>query len=103
MKLIAYLAAGSALAIGVAAAQTQDKVLTAALTVKTAGHTTAVHGKVDDPKVGDFLFLHRSGPIGRGEGGQLHRPGTRDLSADARPRNARVDGRQDARKRRVTA
>jgi len=56
MKLIAYLAAGAALAIGVAAAQTQDKVLTAALTVKTVGHTTAVHGKVADPKLADFLF-----------------------------------------------
>jgi len=56
MKLIAYLAAGSALAFGVVAAQTQDKVLTAALTVKTVGHATAVHGKTADPKVGDFLF-----------------------------------------------
>ena len=56
MKLIGYVAAGSALAFGVVAAQTQDKVLTAALTVKTVGHTTAVHGKAADPKVGDFLF-----------------------------------------------
>jgi hypothetical protein len=56
MKLIGYLAAGSTLAFGVVAAQTQDKVLTAALTVKTVGHTTAVHGKAADPKVGDFLF-----------------------------------------------
>jgi len=81
MKLIASLAAGSALAIGVAAAQTQDKVLTAALTVKTAGHTTAVHGKVDDPKVGDFLFCidqDRSGAAKvvnfTGQGRVIYRP-----------------------------
>ena len=56
MKLIASLAAALSLAAGVIAAQTQDKVLTATLTVKTAGHTTAIHGKSSDPKVSDFLF-----------------------------------------------
>jgi hypothetical protein len=56
MKTFAYLAAAAALASGVAAAQTQDKVLTASVTVKTAGHTTAVHGKSADAKQGDFLF-----------------------------------------------
>jgi hypothetical protein len=56
MKLIPLVAAGSALAIGIATAQTQDKVLTAHLTLKTVGHTTAVHGKPADPKMGDFLF-----------------------------------------------
>ena len=56
MKFIVSLAAGCAFTVGAVAAQTQDKVLTAVLTVKTAGHTTAVHGKVADPKVGDFLF-----------------------------------------------
>ena len=56
MKFIALLAAGFCLAIGVVTAQTQEKVLTASLTVKTGGHTTAVHGKAADPKIGDFLF-----------------------------------------------
>ena len=56
MKFIALLAAGFCLAIGVVTAQTQDKVLTASLTVKTVGHTTAVHGKAADPKGSDFLF-----------------------------------------------
>ena len=92
MKLIAYFAAGSAVAFGVVAAQTQDKVLTAALTVKTVGHTTAVHGKAADPKVGDFLFCIDQDRVGRRQADQLHRPRTRDLSADPRPRNARLDG-----------
>jgi hypothetical protein len=56
MKLSVLVAAAFALAIGVVTAQTQDKVLTADLTLKTLGHTTAVHGKSADPKVGDFLF-----------------------------------------------
>jgi len=56
MKTIAYLAATAALMSGVVAAQSQDKVLTASVTVKTVGHTTAVHGKTADPKQGDFLF-----------------------------------------------
>lgn len=56
MKLIACTAATIAFASGLVAAQPQDKVLTATVTVKTVGHTTAVHGKVADPKQGDFLF-----------------------------------------------
>ncbi len=56
MKLSVLVAAAFALAIGVVTAQTQDKVLTADLTLNTLGHTTAVHGKSADPKVGDFLF-----------------------------------------------
>ena len=56
MKFIALVVAASSLAIGVVTAQTQDKVLAASLTVKTVGHTTAVHGKAADPKIGDFLF-----------------------------------------------
>ncbi len=81
MKLIACLAAGPALAIGLAASQTQDTVLNAALTVKTSGHTTAVHGKVDDRKVGDFLFCidqDRSGAAKSinftGQGRVIYRP-----------------------------
>ena len=56
MKLIACVAAGLSLGVSVLAAQSQEKVLTATLTVKTAGHTTAIHGKSADPKGSDFLF-----------------------------------------------
>jgi hypothetical protein len=49
--MVTVIGAGSVLA-----AQTQDKTLTATVTLKTVGHTTAVHGKVADPKQGDFLF-----------------------------------------------
>ena len=56
MKYLSCLAIASVLAIGAVAAQTPDKVLTAAVTIKTQGRTTAVHGKSADPKVGDFLF-----------------------------------------------
>jgi len=46
-------------------AQAADKTLRATVTLKTVGYTTAVHGKVADPKQGDFLFCvdqERSGP-----------------------------------------
>jgi hypothetical protein len=56
MKRFSGLVMAFAIAIGVAAAQAQDKVLTAAVTIKTEGRTTAVHGKSADPKLGDFLF-----------------------------------------------
>ena len=56
MRHLSCLTLAVALAAGVVAAQTTDKVLTAALTIKTEGRTTAVHGKSADPKVGDFLF-----------------------------------------------
>ena len=56
MNHFSYLVIGCSLAAGVVAAQTQDKVLTAAVTIKTTGHATAVHGKANDPKLGDFLF-----------------------------------------------
>ena len=56
MKKFSGLVTALAIVIGAASAQTQDKVLTAAVTIKTEGRTTAVHGKSADPKLGDFLF-----------------------------------------------
>lgn len=44
------------IAAAAASAQAPDRTLTATVTVKTSGHTTAVHGKSADPKQGDFLF-----------------------------------------------
>ena len=81
MNRFSCLMIGLALGIGVVAAQTQDKVLTATLTIKTSGRTTAVHGKSADPKVGDFLFCidqERTGaakPVTfTGEGRVIYRP-----------------------------
>lgn len=34
----------------------QEKTLTSTVTIKTAGHTTAVHGTSADPRQGEFLF-----------------------------------------------
>lgn len=56
MKYLSCVLASIVAASGVIAAQGQDKTLSATLTVQTVGHTTAVHGKVADPKQGDFLF-----------------------------------------------
>ena len=56
MRRFSCLVIGLAVAAGAGAAQTQDKVLAAAITIKTEGRTTAVHGKTADPKLGDFLF-----------------------------------------------
>ena len=56
MKRFSCLVIGCLLACVVVGAQTQDKVLTATVTIKTLGRATAVHGKTTDPKLGDFLF-----------------------------------------------
>jgi len=81
MKIVALVAAASTLAISAVTAQTQDRVLTADLTVKTVGHTTAVHGKAADAKAGDFLFCidqDRSGGAKAvnftGQGRVIYRP-----------------------------
>jgi hypothetical protein len=44
------------MAANVVAAQSQNKELSGTLTIKSAGRSTAVHGKSADPKVGEFLF-----------------------------------------------
>ena len=80
MKRFSCLMIGLALGIGAVVAQTQDKVLTATLTIKTSGRTTAVHGKSADPKVGDFLFCIDHEQAGTkpvtftGEGRVIYRP-----------------------------
>ena len=56
MRALSYLPIAIAAAVTVSAAQPQDKTLTATVTIKTLGHTTAVHGKAADPGQGDFLF-----------------------------------------------
>jgi hypothetical protein len=65
MKLFSCVVIALGAAFSLVAAQAQEKTLTAAVTVKTVGYTTAVHGKFADPKQGDFLFCidqDRSGP-----------------------------------------
>ena len=65
MKLVSCVVIAIGAAFSLAAAQAQDKTLTAAVTVKTVGYTTAVHGKFVDSTQGDFLFCidqERSGP-----------------------------------------
>ena len=65
MKLFSCVMIGIGAAFDMVAAQAQDKTLTAAVTLKTVGHTTAVHGKAADQKQGDFLFCidqERPGP-----------------------------------------
>ena len=56
MKFSSCIFALMIAAAGASIAQSQDKTLAATVTVKTVGHTTAVHGKAADPKQGDFLF-----------------------------------------------
>ena len=80
MKYLPGLVIGLALATSLAA-QTQDKVLTATLTIKTQGRTTAVHGKSSDAKLGDFLFCidQEQGGAAKaitftGEGRVIYRP-----------------------------
>lgn len=79
MTRCAYLVIGCLTAVNVVAAQAQDKTLSATLTVKTAGRSTAVHGKSADPKLGDFLFCidNEAGakPVNfTGEGRVIYRP-----------------------------
>jgi hypothetical protein len=65
MKLFSCVVIAAGVAANVMTAQTPDRTLTATVTLKTAGYTTAVHGKAADPKQGDFLFCidqERSGP-----------------------------------------
>ena len=56
MQRLSYVFTAIVAASGVMGAQAQDKTLSATVTLKTVGHTTAVHGKTADPKQGDFLF-----------------------------------------------
>lgn len=42
--------------VALASTRAQEKTLSSTITIKTAGYTTAVHGKSADPKQGDFLF-----------------------------------------------
>lgn len=56
MKHFVYALIGSVTVVTVASARAQDQTLTATVTIKTSGYTTAVHGKSSDPKQGDFLF-----------------------------------------------
>jgi hypothetical protein len=81
MKYCSGLVMAFTIAIGTVAAQTQDKVLTAAVTIKTEGRTTAVHGKSADPKLGDFLFCIDQDQAGAakavnftGQGRVIYRP-----------------------------
>jgi hypothetical protein len=65
MRLLSFVVMAIGAAFGIVVAQAQDKTLTATVTLKTVGHTTAVHGKPADPKQGDFLFCidqERPGP-----------------------------------------
>jgi hypothetical protein len=81
MQAFSFAMTGFAVATLVVAAQPQDKVLTATVTIKTVGRTTAVHGKVADPKQGDFLFCIDQEQTGAakainftGEGRVIYRP-----------------------------
>ncbi len=56
MRAVSCLLTAIAAGVAVVAAEVQDKTLTATVTMKTVGHTTAVHGRVADPNQGDFLF-----------------------------------------------
>lgn len=79
MTRFLYLVIGCLGAMHAVAAQSQDKVLNATLTIKSAGRATAVHGKSADPKVGEFLFCIDQEAGARpvtfaGEGRVIYRP-----------------------------
>ena len=78
MMRYAYLGIGCLIGLTVVYGQPQERVLNGTLTIKTAGRSTAVHGKSADAKSGDFLFCidhDGSKPLNfSGEGRVIYRP-----------------------------